>query len=468
MKNFTWISIAGGNWNNAANWDQGVVPAPGDQVTIPTLAGGSAIILGADLNLLALTVQGGNLILSPGATLTVTDWLALQGTISGGTLDVRGARLGAWGGTLSNVVVHGALDLSGTWGASVTFGGDTLNTVLDTGAYNRVTLAGGQTLDNVTIRVGSQWFDYLDANGSVTLGAHLQIQLAGNGEIGGGTIDNLGAIATEIPGYGLTIQPTSFTNDGLLQASNGSTLNLQPGSLTNAADGTITATGANLLLGGGFTNLGAVTVNGGSLTLQMSAGDNFAGGIIQATDAALSLTGSMTTAQFGTVLSGGGEIVSADGQTTGTRIEAGGVEVVLSGGVAGGVVVDRQGAAFISSGAVLSGGLISGGVVTIAAGGHASGIQFAGQGGLLSLGDAAGLSTTISGFAACDAIDLLNFGYTTDMVVAVTTAGTATKLTFVNLAHDGNTATVTLLGTYSSAGLHISRDGGVGTLITTR
>jgi hypothetical protein len=442
MKNFTWISIAGGNWNNPANWDQGVVPAPGDQVTIPTLAGGSAIILGADLNLLSLTIQGGNLILSPGATLTVTDWLALQGTISGGAMDVRGARLGTWGGTLSNVVVHGALDLSGTWGASVTLGGDTLNTVLDAGAYNRVTLAGGQTLDNATMRVGSQWFDYLDANGSVTLGT----------------------IATEIPGYGLTIQPTSFTNDALLQASNGSTLNLQPGSLTNAADGTITATGANLLLGGGFTNLGSVTFNGGSLTLQMSAGDNFASGIIQATDAALSLTGSMTTAQFGTVLSGGGEIVSADGQTTGTRIEAGGV----ASGVAGGVVVDRLGAAFISSGAVLSGGLISGGVVTIAAEGHASGIQFAGQGGLLSVGDAAGLSTTISGFATSDAIDLLNFGYTTDMVVAVTTAGTATKLTFVNLAHDGNTATVTLLGTYGSAGLHVSRDGGVGTLITTR
>jgi hypothetical protein len=66
MKNFTWISIAGGNWNNPANWDQGVVPAPGDQVTIPTLSGGSAIILGADLNLLSLTIQGGNLILSPG------------------------------------------------------------------------------------------------------------------------------------------------------------------------------------------------------------------------------------------------------------------------------------------------------------------------------------------------------------------------------------------------------------------
>jgi hypothetical protein len=442
MKNFTWISIAGGNWNNPANWDQGVVPAPGDQVTIPTLAGGSAIILGADLNLLSLTIQGGNLILSPGApSPSPTGWRSKARSAAARWM--CGARVSApGGGTLSNVVVHGALDLSGTWGASATLGGDTLNTVLDAGAYNRVTLAGGQTLDNATKRVGSQWFDYLDANGSVTLGT----------------------IATEIPGYGLTIQPTSFTNDGLLQASNGSTLNLQPGSLTNAADGTITATGANLLLGGGFTNLGSVTFNGGSLTLQMSARDNFASGIIQATDAALSLTGSMATAQFGTVLSGGGEIVSADGQTTGTRIEAGGV----ASGVAGGVVVDRLGAAFISSGAVLSGGLISGGVVTIAAGGHASGIQFAGQGGLLRVGDAAGLSTTISGFATSDAIDLLNFGYTTDMVVAVTTAGTATKLTFVNLAHDGNTATVTLLGTYGSAGLHVSRDGGVGTLITTR
>ena len=39
MANFTWTNAAGGNWSTGSNWDPATVPADGDNIVLPTLAG---------------------------------------------------------------------------------------------------------------------------------------------------------------------------------------------------------------------------------------------------------------------------------------------------------------------------------------------------------------------------------------------------------------------------------------------
>jgi large repetitive protein len=91
-------------------------------------------------------------------------------------------------------------------------------------------------------------------------------------------------------------------------------------------------------------------------------------------------------------------------------------------------------------------------------------VTFAGTGGDLALYNLAAFASTVSGFAAGDAIDLGGFGYSageTETFVE-NSAHTQGLLTVTDRAQAAN---LTLLGNYTSSDFTLSNDGHGGTFV---
>src|SRR5262249_61552512 len=101
-----WINSNGGDWNDAANWSTGRVPAAGDDVII-NLAAGRVITVGTNATIGSLVVQGGG-------TLLVTGGL----TVSGGAVQIADNLVVNGGRFVTNGAVTAGNVLIGSDGSS--------------------------------------------------------------------------------------------------------------------------------------------------------------------------------------------------------------------------------------------------------------------------------------------------------------------------------------------------------------
>jgi hypothetical protein len=158
---------------------------------------------------------------------------------------------------------------------------------------------------------------------------------------GSGTSNHLsGTITASANGGTLTIEPTTFTNNGAIDISNGDAVTIEPTNFTNAAAGVISV-GANSTLsltpGGSWSNEGSITLASGS---------------------SLYLGGSFTLAGLGTLTNSGGAVYiegtfnNAGGTLNGTNVLG---QAVLDGGTVQGGTATPAGLVLSSSGGTLSG-----------------------------------------------------------------------------------------------------------------
>lgn len=175
-------------------------------------------------------IIGGTLSFAPGASLVFDGNIA--NTLDGVT--VQGswalARAGARLQILNGLILSGTLTLSGS-DAAISFNGG-LQSVAGTGG---IVLAGGGLGQSISA----------DGGAVVTIGASMSISGGGGGGTGGqirsgylfgggGSIVNNGTISGN-----LTINAASFTNGGIVEAANGTTLRVQ-GVISNYSAGTLT------------------------------------------------------------------------------------------------------------------------------------------------------------------------------------------------------------------------------------
>jgi hypothetical protein len=245
-----------------------------------------------------LTNTGQTLNVGPGTGLPSVV-LASDGTIDGGTIVDQGAGLKFQGGTLNGVTYDGTMDLSANSSYFYVANGLTMHAVNGsgpgmlnlTGVSDTVYFEGNQTIDNSTITLGSaaggysdQIYNYdTDNTGSVlTLGPNTIVNVntpyydyfsstgsnhTGDGIVNQGTINVQGA-----SGSSLYIQPYNFTNQGIINSTNGDVLYVSSStSFTNS--GQLNANGGNINVTVAETGSGSATIYGTS-QIAYSAGSH--------------------------------------------------------------------------------------------------------------------------------------------------------------------------------------------------
>jgi len=223
-----------------------------------------------------------------------------------------------------------------------------------TGAVSTGTLALNSA--NATLSDTGEYL-YLDANGGVStiLAGTLQLSnyasVIGYSSAGGHTLTNAGSVQST-GGYNYI-----FGNGG---AGNGLTF-------TNAATGTVTVTGGELILGDGagdsVTNLagGVITANGATLTLNGGTSSIINQGTLQAINGGtINFGGNFTSAGLGGTINGTGGTLNFTGTLTNTGSLAapngGGIYTLDGGTIIGGTVNSSLNALqFSSYGGILDG-----------------------------------------------------------------------------------------------------------------
>src|ERR1700722_2516221 len=244
--------------------------ASGQTLTLLTTAGAATntglmtATNGGTLQLSSTTLNnaGGNVTANDGSTVLLAD-----STINGGTLNSSGSgtfqtpfgtSASLNGVTLSNgatyinnadatLSVSGAIANGGT--IQINANGAAASTLLLSGA---TTLTGG----TVTLSYNNALYNgaTIASATAVTLTNSASSTIQGGGNIGGGlTLLNSGTVNANSPGFTL-ILGTPTTNTGLIEATNGGTLQLS---------GAIGNTGGNITANGGTVNV-ATTITGGT------------------------------------------------------------------------------------------------------------------------------------------------------------------------------------------------------------
>jgi hypothetical protein len=368
--------------------------------------------LGA-LTLSDATLEIGGDAINAGATLTVGSAtplgpMLLAGAISGGTVIDLGGGLNFSAGTglLDGVTYDGTLTLGA--GAAVTLDDNTLlsavgggaGTASVTGAGAALLLQGVTSLGNATISLGSNsgaaaelgtTDPFLASNATTaTLGPRLLVDQVGKyadidanatTPIAGfglsDTMINFGTIEGSFAGGTLAIGGSgTFINSGMIAASNGDTLLLDPSVFSN--------TGTISLSSGALGELGGPTDVFGQSQIWSNSGT------VILNDANLVLAGEMVTGQIGHIGGAGGTVTLAgtlanSGATL--ALGAGGVlpGALLTGTIVGGAIADAGGLLVIgSTGTALLDGVTDKGTLNLAD----SGAYLRVQGGLTLVGTA--------------------------------------------------------------------------------
>jgi hypothetical protein len=217
--NDNWLGGTG-YWSTASQWSAGL-PTSSSNAIIGS-DGASAVTLNYNgAQCAGLTIDGGD-------SLTLVD-----GTI-----------FTVFGPTISNA---GVLSMNAISGGAI----------LDINGAVTLTGSGGLTMSN---NANNELMGYAQPNGA-TFTNQTTIQGAGNiGSPSGGSFVNQGTVnANQTTSLTMSVGPGAVTNKGTLEATNGATLALNGGTVTNTA-GTIHADPASTVT---LTN---VTVSGGTLT----------------------------------------------------------------------------------------------------------------------------------------------------------------------------------------------------------
>ncbi len=293
------LQPGGGNGNDFTNTATGVLQATGGGILQLSGVNGGAFTGGT-----IRAFDGSQVQLQNGANVHDTT-LATAGT---GTVNVTDAA------TLTNVTNTGALvasnntttTLVGTLTNNGTFNLNSLGNGDDLRLSGSVTLAGTGliTLSGANDRV------FANVNGDrLTIGANQTIQGTGNLGVGQTVFTNSGTVSANQNGNPLVIQPgggngNDFTNNvgAVLQASNGGVLQLEGSSggvFTN--NGTIQAlNGSQVLLNNGVTITGNstfTTAGSGVITVNNSAtlsNLTFSGALVASNNTTTTLVGTLT------------------------------------------------------------------------------------------------------------------------------------------------------------------------------
>jgi hypothetical protein len=254
----------------------------------------------------------------------------------GGVINSPGGPDGTLANTLGSVTVLGGLTLDP--GNSLTLDlGTTVNgdVTVDSSAY--LFLSRNLTFENLTLNGGN--VDVGEIAGTTTIAPNGLME--GYGDIVGSpalyiggamTLQNDGTINSDIAGQSLDIRQTFFSNDGLVEATNGGNIlfdggNIGIDTIYNNADGVISILrGSTLQLDQaqnpfeilGAVNTGLITVGGtvnGTATLQDEGQIRLEGGSIEVSSLTIAAGGDLSG--FGTVTSpieSSGVITARDGK----------------------------------------------------------------------------------------------------------------------------------------------------------
>ena len=220
-------------------------------------------------------------------TASTGDWTLIGGRIIGGTItEAGGARLrfAANGNNrLDNATFTGDLLLNQPGGGHLvrlqngaTFTGNAyLGPAAPDGNRGGIGYEQDGTLNGKTLNfTGVNGFLSIDGDHTLTFGPSLVARGSGNiGQaqfVGGtSTLINEGLISADLAGQTLTLNPSVFTNQGIAEAINGATLNLQADDWSSAAGGTVQANGAGSILNfyGNYSNTGTTVLVNSTLNL---------------------------------------------------------------------------------------------------------------------------------------------------------------------------------------------------------
>jgi hypothetical protein len=219
---------------------------------------GSTLILDAGTG--SLTLAGGTLL---GGTVTAGGGARVIGTSSGGTLE--------------GVTLNADLDLTAAGASATALHGLTLNGTATLHGTS-LTFSGTQTLagaGNIVFAVaGTSSLLGVDTGNTLTIGPGITIHgghaTLGPSFSGAGAVVNQGTIAADVAGATITINSTSFSNQGTLRATGGGSLSISNFTLNS---GTMTAgVGSVITVNGSFTQGSGGTINvalGGTASSQI-------------------------------------------------------------------------------------------------------------------------------------------------------------------------------------------------------
>jgi hypothetical protein len=291
-----WIGESG-DWSHPANWSDGRIPGPDDEVLIDnpsaecqvTVSGGDHSIRSLVSNNL-LHLNGCSLAFAESITSSAEIRLDLGARLRGGTVrTMEGTRLVGASGVLEGVRLEGELDLASVSGAAVRVEeGLELAGLIRIGGpgtwYNRLEFPGQQQLSGVgRVVFGGGFASTLavtTAGGVLTIGPGIEVALATPGagglvgyqhntglpqEVG---VINQGRILADVQDGRLSITGATFMNEGWIGVENGATLDLDSESWINA--GQIQLSQAVLNLNGSFAvaDLGEMTTWAGEVSLR--------------------------------------------------------------------------------------------------------------------------------------------------------------------------------------------------------
>ena len=317
------LNIAATNWSNTGNINGSGGSTVNFQSAWDNTGGTATVSATSSLNLGGsfTTAHLGTIDNNAGGAVTVTglwdntggnfNFSASTGSWRLADGEVRGGQItpGAGGQTLlfgnnnssrltNGLILNGDLNLSAFSGARVRLqSGATFTGDANLGADNSVLgIEDTRALTGKTINLdGNNAFLTIDGGNTLTLGASTLVR--GRGSITNGffvnavgTIVNQGTIRADLSGQTLTVNPTSFSTSGTMEAVNGGTLNVPSG---------YTQTGGMTRVNGGTINSNApILLNGGALQGNGTIGANlFAGGVIDPTSGAptgLKITGDLS------------------------------------------------------------------------------------------------------------------------------------------------------------------------------
>ncbi|MCQ9374374.1 filamentous hemagglutinin N-terminal domain-containing protein [Methyloversatilis sp. XJ19-13] len=366
----TWTSASSGFWDVAANWAGGLIPTAGNDVvidqagdltvTVRTATSGpftvNSLFSNENISVISgaltltddsvinglLSVSGGTL--NIGAQLDLNRLSLSGGTVTGGVLNLLGARSGIAGGNLNNVAVAiggAGLEVTGGIMNNVTLGklasvtGNSLVTISNGGILEA---RGTLTLDGATIRLAStgNW-TYLRGNTSAGL---TTLNIAGNGTI-------------DFAGSAIYNSFTAWHGNSTLNIGTGINLTgTQSADIFMGTGGTFSgtaiaaATGKTFeFSGSNWNNAGTLRAAGGIVSLTSSNNTTWASsGTLDLDSGSLNLGGTFNTASFNSldrdgVAAGALSITGALNNTNATLLldDSTGV-VLLSGSITGGTI----------------------------------------------------------------------------------------------------------------------------------
>ena len=218
--------------------------------------GGTIVIAGTLDNTGAVLDVGDGTALGDAALAGVNYRTLVGGTIEGGTIEGSSgmsffADPADGGGTFDGVTYEGVLDLTGPTSELTVINGLTVTdasgtgpgTIEIAGGNSSLTFSGTQTIDAATIDIGSGGALLISGAGAaLTLGGDLLVvDTAPDAEIGrGGGVINQGTVNADVAGGLFTIDPTSFTNQGTINVSNGDTLSISTTDFIDLTGATLT------------------------------------------------------------------------------------------------------------------------------------------------------------------------------------------------------------------------------------